>query len=114
MELIQLLLAQAKELERVQLELETAQAALESRKIAIHRTGSIAEASLAINQVMEAAQKAADQFLENTKVEYNQRAQKQYEEMISKLKRLETVTKEKCDAMLEEAQRKAGACGKDE
>lgn len=114
MELIQLLLEQAKELERLQQELKEAQSALKSRELAIHKVGSIAEASLAVNQVMEAAQRAADQFLENTKTEYTRRAQKQYNEIRSSLDELEAATKAKCDAMLEEARRKAGAYGGEE
>lgn len=114
MELIQLLLEQAKELERVQRELKVAQTALEDRQIDVHKVGSIAEASLEINQVMEAAQRAADQFLENTKTEYTRRAQGQYREIMVQLKQLEAATKAKCDAMLEEARRKAGAYGGDE
>lgn len=108
-ELIQLLLEQTKELERVQQELKKAQSALESRELAIHKVGSIAEASFAVNQVMEAAQNAADQFLENTKVEYTRRAEKQYRDLMARMKQLETATKAKCDAMLEETRRKAGA-----
>jgi cell division septum initiation protein DivIVA len=39
----------------------------ESREINIEELGSIAEASLKINGVMESAQKAADQYVENVK-----------------------------------------------
>lgn len=111
MELIQLLLEQTKELERLQQALDEADAALESRRLAARKVGSIAEASLAVNQVMEAAQRAADQFLENTQEEYTRRAQKQYHEIINQLEDLKAATKAKCDAMLEEARRKAGAYG---
>lgn len=114
MELIQLLLEQTKELERVQQELKDVRSALESRELAIHRVGSIAEAALAVNQVMEAAQRAADQFLENTKAEYTRRSQEQYNEIRSSMDELEAATKAKCDAMLEEARRKAGAYGGEE
>ena len=37
----------------------------ESRRIELEKAGSIAEASLRLNGVFEAAQKAADQYLEN-------------------------------------------------
>ena len=36
-----------------------------SRRIELEKAGSIAEASLRLNGVFEAAQKAADQYLEN-------------------------------------------------
>lgn len=73
MELIQLLLTQTKELDRVKAELAQAQSALEDRRIHIRNMGSIAEAALQINQVMEAAQNAADQYIENIKREYEER-----------------------------------------
>lgn len=38
---------------------------LENRRIQIKKAGSIAEAALALNGVFEAAQAAADQYLEN-------------------------------------------------
>ena len=40
---------------------------LESKRIIIKESGSIAEASLKINKVFETAQLAADQYLENIK-----------------------------------------------
>lgn len=117
-ELLQLFLEQTKELESVQEKLAQAEqekselkAALESRQIAIHKAGSIAEASLQINQVMETAQKAADQYLENIQAEYSRRANKQYSELLAQLKQLEEATKARCDAMLREAQRKAESDG---
>lgn len=117
-ELLQLFLEQTKELERTQEKLEQAnkekdelKAALESRRILVHKAGSIAEASLQINQVMETAQKAADQYLENIQAEYSRRANKQYSELLAQLKQLEEATKARCDAMLREAQGKAESDG---
>lgn len=66
-ELLEMLLEQSKEVERLKEELEKANALLEERQILIHNAGSIAEASLKLNGVFEAAQKAADQYLENIK-----------------------------------------------
>lgn len=43
------------------------QKALESKEILMANVGSIAEASLAINRVFEAAQSAADQYLQNVR-----------------------------------------------
>lgn len=64
-ELLEMLIEQQKELIEVKKQLEEARAQLESRDIAISRAGSIAEAALQLNSVFEAAQKAADQYLEN-------------------------------------------------
>lgn len=111
MELIQLLLEQARELERVQQELEEAKKAVEDRQIRLHKAGSIAEASLQINQVMEAAQNAADQYRESVQREYECLARQQYDELQAQLKKLEEATKAKCAALLQEAQRKAGGYG---
>lgn len=111
MELVQLLLGQAKELERARQELEEAQEALEDRQIRIRRAGSIAEASLQINQVMEAAQKAADQYVENIKREYENRARQEYDETQAGLQKQKEAVKAECDAMLEEARRKAESYG---
>lgn len=64
-ELLEMLIEQQKELNDVKKQLEEAKARLESRDIAIRQAGSIAEAALQLNGVFEAAQKAADQYLEN-------------------------------------------------
>lgn len=111
MELIQLLLAQARELERVQQELSEAKKAADDRQIQIHEAGSIAEASLRINQVMEAAQRAADQYVENIKREYEDQARRQYGELQSQLQKLKEATTAQCSAMLQEARRKADSYG---
>lgn len=64
-ELLEMLLEQSREVERLKAELETAQTALEERSIRIDHAGSIAEAALQVNGVFEAAQEAAKQYLEN-------------------------------------------------
>lgn len=65
MDLLEMLLEQSKEVERLQKELETVKKQLEDRRIMEQEAGSIAEASLRLNKVFEAAQQAADQYLEN-------------------------------------------------
>lgn len=66
-ELLEMLIEQKKINDELKLKLENAEAELKSRRIAIENVGSIAEASLKINGVFEAAQKAAEQYLENIK-----------------------------------------------
>lgn len=66
-ELMELLLAQSKEVERLRAELEQAEQKLRSRQILLREAGSIAEASLRLNEVFESAQRAADQYLLNVK-----------------------------------------------
>lgn len=64
-ELLEMLLAQTEENERLQAELDDAKRALEDRRIEASRAGSLAEAALKLNGVFEAADKAARQYVEN-------------------------------------------------
>lgn len=64
-ELLELLLTQTKETERLTAELEKAEAELADKRLRVERCGSLAEAALDINGVFEAAQAAAGQYLEN-------------------------------------------------
>lgn len=64
-ELLEMLIVQSKKMEQLQMELDAARAALDSRQIMLQEAGSIAEAALRINGVFEAAQAAAEQYLEN-------------------------------------------------
>lgn len=64
-ELLKLLLIQTKEVERLQRELEHAQAELADRRVRINNFGNLAEAVMEINGVMSAAQSAANQYLES-------------------------------------------------
>ena len=64
-DLLELLLEQSKENERLREQLRQAEEQLADRKIEIETAGSIAQAALQQNGVFEAAQKAADQYLEN-------------------------------------------------
>ncbi len=73
-ELLGMLLQRSKELEKVQAELEAERAAhietretLESQRIAIEESGSIAEATVRISGIMEEAQSAADQYLQRVR-----------------------------------------------
>ena len=68
LQLLELLAQQERELQALRKELEEKNAALEDRRIQIENAGSIADAALKINEVFEAAQKAADQYLESLKV----------------------------------------------
>ena len=67
LQLLELLAQQEKELQALRKELAEKNAALEDRRIQIENAASIAEAALKINEVFEAAQKAADQYLESLK-----------------------------------------------
>lgn len=64
-ELLELLLTQIKENERLRSELLEADQLLRDRHIKIDQAGDLATAVLAVNGVIEAAQAAAQQYLEN-------------------------------------------------
>lgn len=83
-ELLELLLVQTRERERLEQELEEARQQLADRQIRLEKAGDIAHAVLEINGVMEAAQAAARQYLENAE-------------------RLERQTRQKCEQMLQQA-----------
>ena len=86
--LLELLLAQTRETELLRKKLEAAEKELQERRLQIKEVGSLAEAMVEVNGVMEAAQAAADQYLEN-------------------IAALEAETQKKCEYMLQEATKKA-------
>ena len=87
-ELLKMLIAQAEENKSLRERLEKAEAQLADRQIKIEQAGSLAEASLALNGVFQAADDAARQYLENI-------------EMLSRQQ------DEICRGIQEEAERKA-------
>ena len=87
-ELLELLLAQTQEAERLQKRLQEAEALLAERHLKLQNAGDLAQAVLAVNNVMEAAQQAAQQYLEN-------------------MAAMEAETKTRCQQMLEDARKEA-------
>ena len=68
-ELYEIMLAQAEEIDNLRAQLATAKKELENKRIDIQQSGSIAEASLKLTKIFEEAQKAADLYLSNIKKE---------------------------------------------
>ena len=66
-ELLEILVAQGQEIERLQAALEDAEARANDREIRIKEAGSIAVAALQINGVYHAAEAAAKQYLDNVR-----------------------------------------------
>ena len=64
-ELLEMLIVQTTENERLKEELQQARKELSGRQLIQERAGSMAEASLRLNGVFEAADRAARQYLEN-------------------------------------------------
>lgn len=97
-ELLQMLLEQSKENERLRQQVAKLREQLKSKEIEITDAGSIAEAALQLNGVFEAAQRAADQYLENVR--------RMTEETEQKCRLMEAETKKRCIAMVKEAKSK--------
>ena len=91
-ELLELLLAQSREMDRLNNELEHARQQLSKREIALTQSGSIAEAALQLNGIFEAAQAAADQYLENIRIPMED-TQAQCRQMLEQ-------TQQQCDDLL--------------
>ena len=66
-ELLELLVDQAAEMEELRRQLDQANEALAQRKIQLEEAGSIAEAALRLNGVFEAADKAAQEYLDSAR-----------------------------------------------
>jgi hypothetical protein len=88
-ELLELLLEQSKEVERLRKKLKKLEDLLEERQLQVTQAGDLAQATLAVNGVMEAAQNAAKQYLDN-------------------IAAMEAETRARCDAMLAQARGEAG------
>ena len=89
-ELLEIMLEQQKEIERLQKELKDTKTLLESRKMIMRRAGSIAEASLKISEVFEAAQKAADRYVMSVKASYDRGVLQKEEKPVSEAAAAET------------------------
>jgi len=66
-EMLEIMLAQSREIDNLRKELKETKAKLEDREIRMEKAGNIAEASMLLTKVFEEAQKAADLYVENMK-----------------------------------------------
>ena len=98
-ELLEILVKQGRELEECRAENARLEEELARREISIEKAGSIAEASLVLNGVFEAAQNACEQYVENIAVLYDRQ-----EEIC---RRMEAESRAKAENMLSEAQRRS-------
>lgn len=93
-QLLEMLIIQTERAEDLQRQLEQLQEKLESREIQMSHLGSVAEASLQLSGVFEAAQNAADIYLNAAK---------------ARAAEIEAEAANRAEAILEEARQKA-AC----
>lgn len=82
-ELLEIMLGLQNELDKEREENEVLRSKISEKNIALEKSGSIAEAALEINGVFDAAQKAADVYLDNVKKMHNDE-EKHYNEAIAK------------------------------
>ena len=78
-ELLELLVEQAAEMEELRQKLFEAREALESRTIVLNEAGSIAEAALKLNEVFAAADQAAKDYVESIKIQQRELMEKKQE-----------------------------------
>jgi len=100
-DLLEMLIEQGKEIERLQKIIKKNEEELQNKKLMLNEAGSIAEASLKVNQVFENAQKAADQYLINIRDLKNRQA-----EICVKM---EMETQKKCNNMIAKAKNESKA-----
>lgn len=84
-ELLELLVFISKKNDELQKELNETKELLNNKQIIINEAGSIAEASLKLNDIFETAQKAADQYLESIK-KMNKKASFKIKKNVTKYK----------------------------
>ncbi len=72
-ELLEIMLRQSEEIDRLREENAKLQARLDDRDLKFNRIGSIAEASLAVTGIFEEAEKAAMLYLENIRSKVNEK-----------------------------------------
>lgn len=98
-ELLELLLEQSKENERLRAQVSQLEAQLADREINVEKAGSIAEASLQLNGVFQAAENACAQYIENIK-----RLSDRQEEVCA---RMERETRQRCAQMVDDAKQQS-------
>lgn len=99
-DLLELLLQERRENEKLRMEINSLKRKLADRTIKIQNAGSIAEASLQLSGIFDTAQKAANQYLENIRIlsEKQKKICKQTEaETIAKCKAMEAQTRKRCE-----------------
>lgn len=102
-DLLEIILAQTKRIEELETELKKTNSELNSKKIAIEESGSIAEAILKLSDIFNVAQTTADKYVNAVKdnnKKYEIKMQKEYDRQKDKM--LKKVEKE-CEKRKKEA-----------
>lgn len=111
-----MLIEQGKENEKLKKQLAEAESELESRRIAIENSGSMAQAALRLNNVFEAAEKAKEQYIENifsrdvSKIDIEEEVRNYCLDMISNAEEkrieIENETRLRCEEIVKESKKK--------
>lgn len=123
-DLLEMLIEQSEEVEKLRALLAEAEEKLGQREVILHEAGSIAEASLQLNGIFEAAQSASKQYLESIQLysdyqklvcEKRERqikidAERYMEDAKRRCKTMETETRHKCTEMVLRAKIESQAC----
>lgn len=116
-DLLQMMIAQSEELQTLRERLQLAEGLLKERELQIDNAGSIAEASLRLNGVFEAAQAACDQYIDNIRLlsdrqeavcrRREEACQRETQRMLAdaqaRCEAMEAQTRQKCEEMLRAA-----------
>ena len=98
-ELLEMLLMQTNEVERLKEELAQVRSQLEDKTMTLLQAGNIAEATVGLNHLFQSAQQTAEEYLE--------RIRQMEADTAEKCRRMEAETQEKCDAMMADARNEA-------
>lgn len=98
-DLLEMLLDLTRENDALREEVQVLREQLESRKIAIRNSGSLAEAAMQLNGIFEAAQAACQQYTENIR--------DRSENVELYCKQMEEQTRKRCEKMIAEAKAEA-------
>lgn len=112
-DLLELLLAQRRENEQLRCILDQTQAQLADRTIKIDKAGSIADASLQLSGIFNAAQDSCKYYMDNIKLLSERQSalcQQMEQETTERCRKMEQETKVKCDQMVTEAELKSQQC----
>ena len=98
-DLLEMLIEQSEEVQKLRELLKEAEGQLSQREIIVNEAGSIAEASLQLNGIFESAQAASQQYLESI------RLYSEYQKLVCEKR--EKQIKENAERYMEEAKRKS-------
>lgn len=122
-DLLEMLIAQGREVESLRNRLEETEKTLAARTIAINQAGSIAEAALQISGIFEAAQQACQDYTDSIvalsqrqasvcaqqEQESQQKARQILDEAVRQKNAMEEETRQNCEEMIRRAERESQA-----